>query len=71
MKSKKLTCIILVGLVLFVRPIRIGAQEQSPSHREHNRYKVVDLGTFGGMKTCSWSRRSPISPETGHPQSGR
>ena len=49
MKSKKLTCIILVGLVLFVRPIRIGAQEQSPSHREHNRYKLVDLGTFGGI----------------------
>ena len=48
MKSRKLTCLtamaLFAALALPVRP-RLAAQEQG---KEHTRYKLIDLGTFGG-----------------------
>jgi probable HAF family extracellular repeat protein len=52
MKSNKLTCLMLLALFATVAiPDRLAGQEQTDNKDpkpEHRRYKLVDLGTFGG-----------------------
>lgn len=45
MESRRLTRIIAMTLLAVAVPVSLAAQQLSPKHR---RYKVVDLGTFGG-----------------------
>jgi probable HAF family extracellular repeat protein len=48
MKSRALTCVILVALFATLSaPVRLGAQDQQEDHRRA-RYTVIDLGTLGG-----------------------
>jgi hypothetical protein len=49
MKSRTLTCITAMTLfVALAIPVRLGAQKQKEGKKEHQRYKLVDIGTFGG-----------------------
>ena len=48
MKSNRLACITTLTLFAALAiPVRLTAQEQK-ERKEHHRYKLVDLGTFGG-----------------------
>jgi probable HAF family extracellular repeat protein len=49
MKLKSLTCITAITLFTALAiPIRLAAQEQPKGDKTHSRYKLIDLGTFGG-----------------------
>lgn len=48
MKSRRLKCITAMTLFAALAiPVRLAAQKQKEG-KEHHRYKVVDIGTFGG-----------------------
>lgn len=49
MKSKTLTCITAMTLFAALAiPVRLTAQGQKEGKKDHHRYKLIDLGTFGG-----------------------
>ena len=47
MKSKKSICILVIALLALLPPLGIAAQGKQ-HHSKHHRYKLIDLGTFGG-----------------------
>src|ERR1700676_3670410 len=53
MKSKASTSLSVVLIAVLVLPVRLGAQEQErrEEKKEHVRYKLIDLGTFGGPQS--------------------
>ena len=53
MKSRTLTSITTMTLFAAVAiPVRLAAQEKQQEHKKvHARYKLVDVGTFGGPST--------------------
>lgn len=53
MKFRTFTCVAEITLfAALANPVRLAAQEQSEQQRhkehQHRRYKLVDIGTFGG-----------------------
>lgn len=52
MKSRTLTCIFAMTLIgALVLPARLAAQEPKEGKNEQHRYKLVDIGTFGGPES--------------------
>lgn len=49
MRSKKQTVAVAAALfAAFAMPVRLAAQEDQKQSKEHVRYKLIDVGTFGG-----------------------
>jgi hypothetical protein len=49
MKSRTLTCLTAMTVfTVLAFPLRLVPQEQQQPKKGHHRYKLVDLGTFGG-----------------------
>jgi probable HAF family extracellular repeat protein len=54
MKPRKLSCVIATIFITAALPVRLAAQQQSVNPQQkhpHHRYKLVDIGTFGGPES--------------------
>jgi probable HAF family extracellular repeat protein len=52
MKSRTLTCIFaMTSFGALAIPVRLAAQEKQEHKEGHHRYKLIDLGTFGGPES--------------------
>jgi hypothetical protein len=63
MKSRIL--ILFTAMTLFaalVVPVRLTAQDNRDHHHKHHRYKLIDMGTFGGPSSYLATSNGVTSP---------
>src|ERR1700740_3090106 len=50
MKSRTLTSItVMILFAALAIPVRLAAQDNQEHRQQHHHYKLIDLGTFGGL----------------------
>ncbi len=48
---KNSMCILATGFIALAIPVRLAAQDDQQHKREHHKYKLIDVGTFGGPQS--------------------
>jgi len=61
MNFKSSMCIIAMAFIASAIPVRLAAQDDHQHKREHHKYKLVDVGTFGGPESLVNDGNPPIS----------
>jgi probable HAF family extracellular repeat protein len=67
MKSKGLTCIVVMTLLAVAMPVSLAAQEKAKPHHPHqyHHYQLIDVGTFGGPSSGFSNPDSRVLNERG------